>query len=85
MNMMSILWLVLQIVLGAAALGGARIALRGIRATDQGLAGIAKLIGTRDLRQARTVCWVTVIPFTLVGLGLLGGGVAFLAWGRLCW
>jgi hypothetical protein len=62
------------------AIHGARIALLGVRASDAELAGMAKLIGTRDRRQARSVCRLTVVPLTLVGFGLVGGGVAALAW-----
>jgi hypothetical protein len=77
---MSILWLLLQMSLGAVALRGARIALRGTWASDDELAGMAKLIGTRDRRQARTVCRVTVFPLTFVGVGLIGAGAALLRW-----
>ena len=73
-------WLVLQLSLGALAIHGARIALRGVRASDAELAGMAKLIGTRDRRQARAVCRLTVVPLSLVGVGLVGGVVGALAW-----
>jgi hypothetical protein len=41
---------------------------------------MAKLIGTRDRRQARAVCRLTVVPLSLVGVGLVGGVVGALAW-----
>jgi hypothetical protein len=72
------LWLLLQISLGAVAIHTAWIALRGIRASDTELAGMSKIIGVRDRRQARFVCRVTVVPLTLAGVGLVAGGMAVL-------
>ena len=61
------------LALGFAALAGAGTAFRGIRASDDELRGMAHIIGTRNPTFARVVCWVVFVPFTLVGVGLVGG------------
>jgi hypothetical protein len=61
------------LVLGFAALAGTVTAFRGIRASDDELRGMAKVIGTRNPKLARIVCWVAFVPLSLVGVGLVGG------------
>jgi hypothetical protein len=67
------------VMLGFAALGGAWTAFRGIRATDEELLSMARVIGTRRSWLARAVCWIAFGPLTLVGVGIVGAYASCLA------
>jgi hypothetical protein len=68
-------------MIGVASLGGAVTALRGVRASNAELDRMARLIGTQNRQTARVVCWVALVVLTLAGVGILGGGTAFMLWG----
>ena len=73
-------WLGILMMVGVASLGGAVTALRGVRSTDEELIRMANLIGTRNPRTARRVCWVAVIVLGVAGVAILGAGAGFLLW-----
>lgn len=74
-------WLGVLMMVGVASLGGAVTALRGIKASDEELVRMAHLIGTRNPRTARAVCWVALVVLGVTGIAILGSGAAFMLWG----
>jgi hypothetical protein len=65
------------IFIGFAALAGAWTAYRGIRASGEELRQMGSVIGTRNPRLARLVCWVAFAVLTWVGVGIVGAYLIF--------
>lgn len=65
------------VFIGFASLAGAWTAYKGIRASDEELRRMANVIGTRNPKLARVVCWGAFVPLTLVGGGIVGCYLAF--------
>lgn len=66
---------VIFVMLSVATIGGALTALRGVQADDEELMRMAKLIGTRNPRRARLICWAALVVLGPCSALIVGVGV----------
>jgi hypothetical protein len=63
------------VMLSVATIGGALTALRGVQADDEELMRMAKLIGTRNARRARLICWTALLVLGPCSALVVGVGI----------